>query len=90
MWVRLPMSSGSTIQQGRLFDCGDMLSARINGTSITVNVTLNMTAANGITNATVVRQTLSAVNVTSTQNLMQWNHIAITVKNKSLASTIPK
>lgn len=62
-----------------------MLSARISGTSITVSVALNVTAANGTTNSSVFRQTLSAVNVASTQNLMQWNHIAITVKNKTLA-----
>lgn len=61
-----------------------MLSARINGTSITVNVSLTVTAINGITS--VVRQTLSAVNITtSPQTLMQWNHIAISVKNKLLA-----
>ena len=46
-----------------------MLSARINGTSITVNVSLTVTAINGITS--VVRQTLSAVNITtSPQTLM--------------------
>jgi hypothetical protein len=59
MWFKLPrVLDGDLYQRGRLFDCGDMLSASVNGTSLRVNLTQNITFSNGTVSTLVLRQVL--------------------------------
>ncbi len=81
MWLRIPkVTDDGVYQRGRLFDCGDMISARLDGTTMRINIAMNSTVQ-GVVSTSLTRSVLDITNLT-TNNMMltQWNHFLFTLK----------
>lgn len=81
LWARLTqISNDGSYQRGALFDCGDSISASLNGTNLTMSVALNIVTAFGVQLANLSHVQLS-YQVPQLESLLQWTSFAFTVKN---------
>ena len=82
--MAVPNALTPSYSRGTLLDCGNTLSVTLNGTNIRVNTTQNTTLRNGTISATPNFRQSTEANFRSIVSMIDWNHVAISIRNRTL------